>query len=247
MRRLFRRAWLLFGVSALAVVAALGAPAGAQQSTEDPTAVLSPNPATPGADVEVIGSGWRPLSLISSVICGNDALNGSVDCDLEAAVVSQTFEVGTFRTRLPVRLPPRPCPCVVRITELDTSRVRDVPLDILGAQLAVPTSDAPMTSGQVTITVVDAWVGSVNDIASWFGAPAPRVLVVRVRNDGDRLIPAALLTAVFGKNGDPSDTIASAGSDRSPTRRGPRDPGPLRSPESRLRRLRRRRRGRDRR
>ena len=61
----------------------------------------------------------------------------------------------------------------MRITELDTSRVRYVPLDILGAQLAVPTSDAPMTSGQVTITVVDAWVGSVNDIASWFGAPAP--------------------------------------------------------------------------
>ena len=32
---------------------------------------------------------------------------------------------------------------------------------------------------------------------------------MRVRNDGDRLIPAALLTAAFGKNGDPSDTIAS--------------------------------------
>lgn len=79
-----------------------------------PTIKISANQPDFRSSISVVGTHFPERQLVSVAICGNEAKNGSLDCDLATSSTVGVTADGEFVTELIVAPPPVACPCVVR-------------------------------------------------------------------------------------------------------------------------------------
>jgi hypothetical protein len=175
------RSCRLFVLFVLAVLSAgtlaLPARAGAAAGAAPPRLVVQPPLQHPGSAVTVIGQGFPASSAVQVQICGNNDLDGSVDCAVGDALEVVATGAGQFQAPLVVAVPPKPCPCVVTALDFSVSSTPEAPIAVLGARVATPTPVAPRA-----LHIVHASFEGDGPWTSWFGGGAARTLVVTVHN-----------------------------------------------------------------
>lgn len=177
------------GLSALLgalLVGTVPAPAVTTPATAPPARTLSLSSTTlvPGQSVAISGRNWPLHQLFQATLCGGDALLGSEDCANGAAVAFAPADVGgVIQVTLPVTDPPTPCPCVVQITRVHPPEVVDsVPVTVVGVPSETPVTPPALLPPSLRVSGVHVVAGS--SWAAWFGAAAPRELVLTVHNAG---------------------------------------------------------------
>jgi hypothetical protein len=157
----------------------------------------------PGATVLVRVEGWQPGSVVTVVLCGNDARRGSQDCDL---VSGQSVHARTSRAEhveLPVALPPAPCPCVVRASDVASLVVVTAPFEVVGAPTA-PTVGPTSAVAAIPLTVVahlHQRRGSFLDrLRRVLGGPSHRELVLELHSTSSYPQAGVVVTAAFGRH-----------------------------------------------
>ncbi|MFH8349444.1 hypothetical protein [Streptomyces sp. NPDC018045] len=157
------------------------APAAAP-SAQDPRIQLSAREAGQGGTLTVTGRGWRPKTLLTLLICGQNMIGGTNACANGAGRAVTTGPDGSFHRDLPVAEPPKPCPCVVHAaTVTGAPATADAPFTVAGHPVApLPRQDA---GGRLSVLAPPRLEGSDN-LLTWFGAPPRRRLVVTVGNVG---------------------------------------------------------------
>ncbi|MEW1547324.1 neocarzinostatin apoprotein domain-containing protein [Streptomyces tsukubensis] len=165
---------------ALLVAAAVGAaPAAAR---EKPAVTLSAPRAAQGAELTVSGTGWRPATLLTLLVCGQNMIGGTNSCANAAGRAVTTDARGAFSLRLTVAAPPKPCPCVVHVAAATGERATaDAELAITGH----PTAPLPEPAGTGRLAVLATTrLEGDSGILVFFGAPPSRRLVFTVGNLG---------------------------------------------------------------
>ncbi|MYT43136.1 hypothetical protein SRIM_016050 [Streptomyces rimosus subsp. rimosus ATCC 10970] len=147
-----------------------------------PTLSLSAQQAGKGGTLTVTGSGWRPKTLLTLLICGQNMIGGTNACANGAGRAVTTGPDGTFRKEIPVAEPPKPCPCVVHAaTVTGAPAAADAPFTVAGHPVApLPQEDA---GGRLSVLAPPRLEGS-SGLLTWFGAPPQRRLVITVGNLG---------------------------------------------------------------
>lgn len=165
-----------------------------------PVFTIDRTSAAEGELVRLQGVGFgAPGTTVTILICGNNALDDSADCNLAASTQAAVRDGGTFAAGITVFPPPTPCPCVVRVTAAGGALTVDVPIAIDG----VPTAPLrPDTEIVRTVTISDVAIEGSGPVASWFGAPPERSIVFSVTNNSPVVLrsPRTLLT--WGRDGD---------------------------------------------
>lgn len=161
-------------------------PTSSPSGTAAPVSIsgtAAPNVAAAGETVFVQGTGWPAKTQVQAVVCGDLAIGGSATCAQRSAVLGYVNEEGLVELDLVVSAPPRPCPCVIRLSSYNGPVVAvDIPFVVSGHPVGTPPAPT-LPSGLVTVTEVQLEGGT--SIASWFGAAPEKQLVITVRNDGD--------------------------------------------------------------
>ncbi|MFJ5777751.1 hypothetical protein [Streptomyces sp. NPDC093094] len=170
-----------------ALVAALLMPGGVADAAGKPEVRLSASQAGTGGSVMVSGSGWRPHTLLTMLVCGQSAPSrgvpgGTGSCaDADGRAVT-TDARGRFERALPVAEPPVPCPCVVHVATATGPKARaDAALQVAGH--AVEPLPAQPGGGRLAVLTAPRLDGS-GGLLTWFGAPPERTLVLTVGNVG---------------------------------------------------------------
>lgn len=159
-----------------------------------PTVSIPSNELEVGESLRIEGADWPSGVLVSAVICGNAALDGSVDCDLQRSSTNAVAIDGRLRLELVVAVPPQPCPCLLRVSDAATQLVVDVPVEIAGVEVAEPESRFS-PRGLAALEIVDVEVSGSGPVWAWFGAAPRRDLVVTLRNAGDEAVTGVSLLA----------------------------------------------------
>jgi len=183
------------------------APPADGAATQDQSRVASAGPpvAKAGDPILVNGSGWPAGSLVTATVCGNNFLNGSVDCEPSGAGQSTATSVGLIALQVITALPPKPCPCVIRVATSADANGFDIPFTIVGA----PTAPASRVVSTRSVDVSASIVGS-GPISAYFGGAAKRELVLSVTNTGSGPLVSPPLTLTFGKGQDPTTPLPTA-------------------------------------
>lgn len=200
-----RRVRGVVAILAAALAATLVGPAvhAAAQQDGALTATVSTTSMRPGDTVQVQGSGWPHPTLIQVQVCGNQALAGSVDCDLSASRTQATAN-GSFAVDMVVGSPPAPCPCVVYVTNAKDGRNVRIPVDLFGLRTNEPTR--PTARSTQGVKLLSASLDGWGPVTAWFGAGARRTLVVKVQNLANE--PRTVtITAAVGKGSSPSGVV----------------------------------------
>jgi hypothetical protein len=143
--------------------------------------------------------------LVTATVCGNNFLNGSVDCLPSAAGQTNARPDGTFAIEMTVSVPPKPCPCVIRLaTDADTNGVT-LPFEVEGVPVAPPQQN--LTSRNLDVS---ASLSGSGPLAAFFGGAAKRELVLTVTNSGSAPLAALPVTLTVGKGLDPTDPLLDA-------------------------------------
>ncbi|NGO69928.1 hypothetical protein [Streptomyces boncukensis] len=172
-------------LAALLVLATPAPAARAAPGAEDgaPRVTLSRQEAGAGATVTVRGTGWRPKTLLTLLVCGRNGIGGTDSCAAARGRAVTTDRRGAFRERIPVAEPPQLCPCVVRAETVTGARASaDAPLKVAGH----PVRELPRDTPRGELAVLDARLDGGGGLLAWFGAPQRRTLVLTVRNSGSR-------------------------------------------------------------
>ncbi|MFI9105589.1 hypothetical protein ACIGXA_34300 [Streptomyces fildesensis] len=157
--------------------AAVRAPAADQK----PAVALAPQQAKPGTEITVTGRGWKPTTLLTLLVCGQNAIGGTNSCSNESGRAVTTDAKGGFTQKLPAAAPPKPCPCVVHVaTVMGDSVTVDAPFVVTGH----PVAELPQTSGAGRLAVLTARLQGGGGLLTWFGSPPQRQLVFTVGNLG---------------------------------------------------------------
>ncbi|MEU2789271.1 hypothetical protein [Streptomyces sp. NPDC007100] len=161
---------------------ASAATAAAATSASDPVIQVSPQEAGKGGTVTVTGRGWRPKTLLTLLICGQNMTGGTNACANGDGRAVTTGPDGSFRKALPVAEPPKPCPCVVHAaTVTGRAATADAAFRVAGHPVApLPQEDS---GGRLSVLAPPRLEGS-SGLLTWFGAPARRDLVLTVGNLG---------------------------------------------------------------
>lgn len=156
--------------------------AAAPRAAPTPRIQLSAQEAGKGGTLTVTGSGWRPGTLLTLLICGQNMIGGTNACANGDGRAVTTGPDGSFRKDLPVAEPPKPCPCVVHAaTVTGAPATADAPFTVAGHPVApLPRAE---TGGRLSVLAPPRLEGS-SGLLTWFGAPAQRRLVVTVGNVG---------------------------------------------------------------
>ncbi|GAA2768923.1 hypothetical protein [Streptomyces indiaensis] len=170
----------------LALLLVLGGsgPAGA---VDRPVVELSKTQAGTGGSVTVRGSGWRPRTLLTLLVCGQaepkrGVTGGTNTCANADGRAVTTGADGRFRRALPVVEPPVPCPCVVHVaTVTGAAAEADAALQVAGH--AVEPLPAEAAGGRLSL-LADTRLRGSGGLLTWFGSPPARTLVVTVGNVG---------------------------------------------------------------
>ncbi|WP_052434822.1 hypothetical protein [Streptacidiphilus melanogenes] len=171
---------LLIVLAVLAVSVAL--PAAQARAASGPIVVPLPAAARPGTTTTVGGSGWPASTLLTVLICGQNAVAGTDDCANDAGRAVTTDAQGRFTQQLNVENPPEPCPCVVHVTTvLGGTQSADAPFDVIGAPVKpIP----PNAAGSGQLHVLSASLTGESNPLNWWGAPPSRTLRVIVTDLG---------------------------------------------------------------
>ncbi|MEU1618603.1 hypothetical protein ABZ479_15060 [Streptomyces sp. NPDC005722] len=146
-----------------------------------PAVTVAPGEAGVGGDITVRGTGWRPGTLLTLLICGRNAIGGTNSCANAYGRAVTTDARGAFRRAMPVAEPPEPCPCVVHVaTVTGAHTVVDAPFVVAGH----PTAPLPERTGTGRLAVLTARLDGSSGLLTWFGAPPGRRLVLTVGNLG---------------------------------------------------------------
>ncbi|MFP3991999.1 neocarzinostatin apoprotein domain-containing protein [Streptomyces sp. E11-3] len=165
---------------ALALPPTLSAPSAT--AAEQPTIELSKTEAGKGGSVTVKGEGWRPTTLLTLLICGQNMIGGTNACANADGLAVTTDAKGRFSKKLPVAEPPKPCPCVVHAATVTGAKASaQAELKVAGH----PVKPLPKPEGGEKLQVLAATrLEGSSGILTWFGAPASRRLVVTIGNLG---------------------------------------------------------------
>ncbi|QKV94573.1 hypothetical protein HUT19_24805 [Streptomyces sp. NA02950] len=155
---------------------------GRAAAADGPTVAVSPREAGTGGSTTVTGRGWRPRALLTLLICGQNMIGGTDSCANSDGRAVTTGADGTFRRKLPVVDPPKPCPCVVHVaTVTGDAAAADVAFRVAGHPVKpLPTE----RTGGERLSVLSARLDGSSGPLTWFGAPPRRTLVVTVANLG---------------------------------------------------------------
>jgi hypothetical protein len=182
------------------------------------SATLSVNEAKPGDTIRVSGQGWATGKLLQFVTCGEGGLTGSASCDTRASTATPVRADGKFVVDLQVGDPPKACPCVVHIAEVQGATAPvNLPLTITGHAVgAIPR--AATTARELTVQEARLTGGTA---AAWFGAPNHLTLTYTVRNPGAVALTSATAQIRLGGGGDDNifhqEVVANLGPGQSRT------------------------------
>ncbi|MFG2197020.1 hypothetical protein [Streptomyces sp. NPDC048639] len=174
--------------SVLSMLSLLGAfvllPATSAAAAEPdgrPSVRLSKAEAGVGGTITVTGKGWRPRTLLTLLVCGQNMIGGTNACANADGRAVTTRRDGTFTRNLPVAEPPKPCPCVVHVATVTGEAASvDAPLKVAGH----PVAPLPEEEGTGRLAVLAARLEGSSGLLTWFGAPPQRRLVLTVGNLG---------------------------------------------------------------
>ncbi len=194
MRRLARALGVGFGlVSGLAFMCAVAGAGSVDTAAAAglPPLELSTSTLSPGGTATIIGHDYPAHRVLQAVVCGGGPLAVSSECDLPHAIGFGSADNGVVQASLVVAFPPAPCPCVVLVTQQNTSATEALPIIIKGAPSAPLPAQPPPVRPAVTVSRVhvvsdDLWT-------TWFGAAAARELVLTVHNGSSNPVRALLV------------------------------------------------------
>ncbi len=147
---------------------------------------------SPGESVSITGTGWPAHRLLQAAVCGGGPLAVSSECDLTHAIEFGSADNGVVAASLTASVPPAPCPCVILVTQVNPSATESLPVTIEGA----PTGSIPTPfPARPSVRVFGVEVVSQSSWTSWFGAAAPRELVVTVHNRGSLAVRPLLVAS----------------------------------------------------
>ncbi len=150
-------------------------------AADGPAVHLSAQQAGAGGTVTVTGTGWRPRTLLTLLVCGQNAIGGTDSCANATGRAVTTDASGAFSGQLPVAEPPKPCPCVVHVaTVLGDPVSADAAFSVAGH----PVAPLPQDTQGGRLAALAARLDGGSGLLTWFGAPAQRRLVVTVGNLG---------------------------------------------------------------
>ncbi|MEC4018780.1 neocarzinostatin apoprotein domain-containing protein [Streptomyces sp. H27-D2] len=156
-------------------------PAAPGAAADRPSVEVSKAEAGKGGTVTVSGEGWRPKTVLTLLICGQNMIGGTNSCANADGRAVTTGADGGFSRKLPVAEPPKPCPCVVHVT---TATGETVSADAKFRVAGHPVAPLPKNPGGGRLAALSARIDGSSGLLTWFGAPPQRRLVVTVGNLG---------------------------------------------------------------
>lgn len=192
MRRLFVA--VLLGGSLLA------RPVAAQTSgpvPEGPTLTTDRPAYARGQVIRVEGEGWPARTLLTVELCGNEAANGSVDCDARNATTGAATADGTLFVDLLASAPPSLCPCVVHVFSPGGAVDLGVRVRIEGVPEGEVTADE-LPARRLEVT--ELGLTRSRGLATWFGAAPTGTLRATVANTGEVPVQGAALRVRWGRS-----------------------------------------------
>ena len=182
------RARSIMRVLALAAVfatATASAPVARADSTvSGPTVAVDRKEVKPGDPVVLTISGFTK-SFVNVAFCGNAARQGSADCNMAASAgFDLDFVDAPTVYKLKVATPPKPCPCVVRVSNGSLGEIAVSEPISIGGMTDAPVVDPPSTDGLVEgrITARAAPSGLMEALRTQLGGPATYEATVTVHN-----------------------------------------------------------------
>ena len=194
---------LSLGVSDVAGAGA-GSPPTSEPSVTGPTIALDGSVVSIGDELLVTLSGFDAFS-VTIVVCGNDGLRGSADCNMQAGRGLEIDpETPSTVRRITIAEPPVPCPCIVRAQSSDQSDVAVTSITLAGHPItAVTAPSAALQPLDVTMTAERASSGFFGRVTSALGGDTPYDVRIQVRNTSTSAVNGLAATAVASRgNGD---------------------------------------------
>lgn len=205
MARPTRRTTIARLLLVVAVADVLVAHAGptVKAQTQEPVIRIEQERGAAGAVTMVVVEHWPPGAMTAS-ICGNEALRGSTDCDLEGSRDVIVPGSGTSAVPLPRLTPPIGCPCVVRTATAAEKFVRTAPIEIPGVATLTPEERPPrpevvLPASQLKVSAsLESRSTFSESVIAGLGGTAKRVLVVTLRSTAPAVMTNLSWTAVVG-------------------------------------------------
>lgn len=199
---MIRRTSRMASVAVAAALCVLGMAMGSATALETPApenayVMVTPSTVAAADRITVRTSGWNPGTQLQAVVCGDNAVGGSTACDLPGAVTALTDSEGAATHVLTVAAPPRPCPCVVRVsTFTGAAMALNVPFTLQGHRTGTPPQVEPASSD---LRVDDVELQGNGGIRAFLGLGGRTTMVVSLVNRGDAAAPASDLAYAFGR------------------------------------------------
>ena len=198
--------WLAAGAVATAGLVGLAGATADEPTTTGPTVVAGRSEVAPGSTLRLTIDGFDS-PWVTMTVCGNEARQGSGDCDLPGSVTNE-FNPGspTMIYNYPVGTPPTDCPCVVRVVGRDTREIAQTPIVLTGHPVG-PIIEPPVIGEMVQLDVV-ARTGDMpglTGLRSQLGGATTYDVTVSVRNISNSPLQQVRLSGSAGR--DASDNL----------------------------------------
>jgi hypothetical protein len=206
---------------AFATLFAAGA-AGAAPPPDDPntpvievvdSAVIG-DAVLPGQTFKVEGRGWPTNTLVQLEVCGAEARSGSSDCAVSSAQVVATGDDGTLRGRVPIVIPPSPCPCVIRALSQTGTATATTPVEVPGALSSHPGDGSVVAPALRRLEVENVSLNGSNTLRTWLGAGPQRTFEFEVVNTGSVPVNDATVIITAGPVDAPNGFVPPVRLDR---------------------------------
>jgi hypothetical protein len=185
-------------LGALALLLIVAVPAAAQTVEKPVASVAGTTSLTPDALVTVNGVNWPTNTAVVVELCGNLG-SSSLDCDRPR---SRTFGVGvegTFTAVISASIPPKACPCVIRVTSLSSSSRYSIPVDVLGAPVAA-ISEVVGQQAEGSLQIDAIHLERTSTFGEWFGRSPERELSFTVTNTSSEVLHDVPVEVLVGSD-----------------------------------------------
>lgn len=183
-------------------------PAASQTTSDGPGVTVDRDELRPGDRIVLTIDGFS-ASAVTVSVCGNEARRGSSDCNMpESEGIRLNGDDSPTVSRVPVAVPPEPCPCVVRVSSRNQVEVALAPITLIGHPVGPlvgsPTLDDPLA---VSITAEPASRSALDRLRGSLGGPVAYDVTVRVANRSTETLRHVGVTGSVGRDGD--DDVAT--------------------------------------